>query len=420
MPKRFAGATALLACLVTMTLTATLTATMTVTLTVASTGPARAESVAERLKATESALEESSAEVRAAGMALARTATALPAAQRDVNIARGELAGAAALLAARQREVSAGERQLRNANRRVDAASARLEITRQRLGRLARRTYQLGPFQQVRTLTGSTPGEYLERTALLQQAFRGGEDALNHLTTDRLALAEERAGLRAAQTRLDAARNGALQGETRARLLTQRAERSANRVAGLVSERARALNAARVGRAQDLRDYQKAQAESRELARRLREAARKAARNATRSAAQAGQMLWPADGPMTSRYGYRTHPIYGDTRFHAGIDIGAGYGAPILASGGGTVVFAGSSNGYGTLVLISHGTKNGKDLATAYAHMSELAVTEGQQVTRGQSVGRVGSSGNSTGPHLHFEVRLDGDPVDPLDYVSPP
>ncbi|MEO6203858.1 MAG: M23 family metallopeptidase, partial [Mycobacteriales bacterium] len=103
-----------------------------------------------------------------------------------------------------------------------------------------------------------------------------------------------------------------------------------------------------------------------------------------------------------------------------GIDIGAGHGSAVSAAQSGTVVYAGRANGYGTLVLISHGTRGGKDLATGYAHMSSLLVSEGDTVTRGQTVGRVGNEGNSTGPHLHFEVRLNGDPVDPLDYVSAP
>jgi murein DD-endopeptidase MepM/ murein hydrolase activator NlpD len=106
-------------------------------------------------------------------------------------------------------------------------------------------------------------------------------------------------------------------------------------------------------------------------------------------------------------------------RFHAGIDIGAPYGTTVWASDEGTVVYAGEASGYGTLVLISHGTVNGQDLTTGYAHMSALLVSEGQHVTRGQQIGRVGNEGNSTGPHLHFEVRLDGNPVQPLDYVSP-
>jgi murein DD-endopeptidase MepM/ murein hydrolase activator NlpD len=107
-------------------------------------------------------------------------------------------------------------------------------------------------------------------------------------------------------------------------------------------------------------------------------------------------------------------------RFHAGIDIGGGFGARVSAAEGGTVIFAGQAGGYGTLVVVTHGTVNGRNLSTAYAHMSRLSVSQGQSVSRGQQVGAIGSEGASTGPHLHFEVRRDGEPVDPLDYVSPP
>ncbi|MCU1692731.1 MAG: Peptidase, partial [Frankiales bacterium] len=130
--------------------------------------------------------------------------------------------------------------------------------------------------------------------------------------------------------------------------------------------------------------------------------------------------VWPADGPLTSHFGWRRHPIFGDMRFHAGIDIGAAYGSPTHAADDGVVTYAGPASGYGTLVLISHGTRGGRDVTTGYAHQSALLVGVGDHVARGQQVGRVGNEGNSTGPHLHFEVRLDGDPVDPLDYVSPP
>ena len=132
-------------------------------------------------------------------------------------------------------------------------------------------------------------------------------------------------------------------------------------------------------------------------------------------------MSWPCYGcPLTSRFGWRTHPIFGDQRLHAGIDMGAGIGTTVHAADGGTVTYAGVASGYGTLVVISHGVVGGRDLSTAYAHMSRLTVSEGQGVSRGQKVGEVGNEGNSTGPHLHFEVRRNGDPVDPLDYVDPP
>ncbi|MCW2667224.1 MAG: Murein DD-endopeptidase MepM and murein hydrolase activator NlpD, containing LysM domain, partial [Frankiales bacterium] len=127
-----------------------------------------------------------------------------------------------------------------------------------------------------------------------------------------------------------------------------------------------------------------------------------------------------ANGPLTSRYGSRRHPIFGDVRFHAGIDIGVGHGAPVLSADDGTVTYAGPASGYGTLVLVSHGVVGGRDVTSAYAHQSALLVSAGQHVARGQQVGRVGSEGNSTGPHLHFEIRLDGEPTDPLGWVSPP
>jgi murein DD-endopeptidase MepM/ murein hydrolase activator NlpD len=99
---------------------------------------------------------------------------------------------------------------------------------------------------------------------------------------------------------------------------------------------------------------------------------------------------------------------------HEGIDIGAPEGTPIYAAAAGTVIYAGWESGYGNLTVIDHG--NG--LATAYGHQSRLAVSSGQTVSRGQLIGNVGSTGHSTGPHLHFEVRVNGVPTNPLDYLS--
>jgi murein DD-endopeptidase MepM/ murein hydrolase activator NlpD len=127
-----------------------------------------------------------------------------------------------------------------------------------------------------------------------------------------------------------------------------------------------------------------------------------------------GQLLWPAAGPMTSAYGYRTHPIFGDTRLHAGIDIGAAYGAPVIASDSGSVVFAGVMSGYGNAIVIDHGG----GLATTYNHLSAFTVSSGQSVRRGAQIGAVGCTGYCTGPHLHFEVRVDGAPVDPMPYLQ--
>jgi murein DD-endopeptidase MepM/ murein hydrolase activator NlpD len=118
-------------------------------------------------------------------------------------------------------------------------------------------------------------------------------------------------------------------------------------------------------------------------------------------------LVWPVSGPVTSPFGYR----WG--RLHEGIDIGVSAGTPIHAAASGTVIYCGWMEGYGNLVVLDHG--NG--LATAYAHQSSIAVTCGQSVTQGSVIGYVGSTGHSTGPHLHFEVRVNGAAVDPLGYL---
>lgn len=127
-----------------------------------------------------------------------------------------------------------------------------------------------------------------------------------------------------------------------------------------------------------------------------------------------GQFVWPANGPVTSGYGYRTHPIFGDQRMHTGIDIGAGYGAPVFAADTGTVTYAGTMSGYGNVIIIDHGG----GLATTYNHLLSQSVSQGSTVQRGTTIGAVGCSGYCTGPHLHFEVRANGSPTDPMPYLQ--
>ena len=145
------------------------------------------------------------------------------------------------------------------------------------------------------------------------------------------------------------------------------------------------------------------QAASADLAAKIRAAQA----NSTVQHVSGAGFIWPVNAPITSPFGWR----WG--RLHEGVDLGAAYGSPIAAAAAGVVIYAGWESGYGNLVVIDHGG----GLATAYGHQWRIAVSFGQSVSQGETIGYVGSTGHSTGPHLHFEVRVNGQAVDPLGYL---
>ena len=139
-------------------------------------------------------------------------------------------------------------------------------------------------------------------------------------------------------------------------------------------------------------------------------------RNATTAdwiKANSAPNLWPVEGQVTGSFGERIDPFNGEGAFHSGVDIGSSYGAPIIAPADGKVVFSDLMGGYGKAIMIDHG--NG--ISTRYGHLSGYAVTAGQAVHRGDVIGYVGESGRSTGPHLHYEVRINDTPVNPYKYL---
>jgi murein DD-endopeptidase MepM/ murein hydrolase activator NlpD len=126
-----------------------------------------------------------------------------------------------------------------------------------------------------------------------------------------------------------------------------------------------------------------------------------------------GGLRLPVAGVVTSDFGPRTHPVTGEQRLHAGLDIAAPQGRPVRAAAGGTVAFAGTLSGYGGTVIVDHGGGT----STLYAHQSVIGAAAGEAVTAGEQIGRVGATGVATGPHLHFEVRVDGAPQNPAGWL---
>ncbi len=237
--------------------------------------------------------------------------------------------------------------------------------------------------------------EFLERRYLLSKVYEADSDVMAGVQAKADVIVQQQQGVEAQKNSIALLRQ---------QLLARRDQFEAqagqqNQLIARLKENRSALEAAQ---AQLVRD-------SESLANLIRQ--RVAA--ATGGVLGTGQMSFPTAGSITSRFGSRFHPVLGYNRFHAGVDFGASYGTGIVAADSGTVIFSGWYGGYGNSVIVDHGG----GLTTLYAHASRLNVSEGQAVSKGQSIAAVGSTGLSTGPHLHFEVRRNGSPVDPLRFL---
>ena len=328
-------------------------------------------------------------------------------------------------LEAAQRDYQAVANQLKATEEKIAATQAELEKTRARLKvregvftKRVRDIYMHGQLSYLDVVLGAKDfSDFSNRLELLRRII----DADITLISD---IRKERAAIETAKQELETQR--ARQAQLRDQAAAKRDEIESRR-----KEQQAILYQAQNDKAVAEQAYNEYQQSSQAIAEMLRQRAADRAAQAAAAAAQAssggggggsdyyqpvsgsGAMIWPVNGVVTSPYGYRTHPIFGTTIYHSGIDIGVDYGTPVHAADGGVVVEAGWISGYGYAVIIDHG--NG--LSTLYGHNQELAVSEGQSVSQGQVIAYAGSTGNSTGPHVHFEVRANGDPVDPSAYL---
>jgi len=410
------------------------------------------------------ALEGATATARQAVLDLATVKSQLPQAQATATAARARLDGAQALAASAAREVGTARAAVGQAAAAAAAARGRLAARRSEADRLARAAYESGPITEVQTyLAASNPGDLADRAELLRFAGRSTRRQLLDLAGGAADVAVQERLAADAVRALAGRQAAAAAATTEARRAAAAGDAAVATVAALVATRAGALSTAQAQEAQDhnrlatlqgesdrvgvlLATAQAQQARQAAVARAAASASAAAAAVASASAASAASaaaaaaaarrpgpvvpvpppvpigppapvaagtgLLWPTAGPQTSGFGYRVDPVTGERSLHAGIDIGAPIGQSIVAAEAGTVVFAGEETGYGNYTCIDHGG----GFATCYAHQSAILVTVGQPVARGEVIGRVGSTGYSTGPHLHFETRVNGTPVDPDGY----
>ena len=375
----------------------------------------RQRDLSDRIRKLQDAIGEASQEEMRVVRDLAETQERLDAA--DVEVARldSELGAANARLGAAETEVQRLDARYIELTRSLQEARRAADVARDRIGELAAALYRGegggGSAAALTTLalrTG-TPHEVFAAGQYLSDAADHRREQLGELEQLRARITDAREELEGQREQARAARDSvAAERAQIARLHDQQSQARAQVEAERGRERG-LLEQIRGRKDQYESEIAKLQAESSRIADLLR------GRQSGQTLVPSGHGIlgMPVNAPVTSGFGMRRHPILGTTRMHTGIDFGVGYGTPIVASDGGVVVWAGPRGGYGNAVIIDHGNA----LATLYAHQSRLAVSQGATVDRGQAIGYVGSTGMSTGPHLHFEVRVRGTPVDPLQYL---
>lgn len=287
---------------------------------------------------------------------------------------------------------------IRMARKELQKAEADLDARTEILYQRLRDIYIEGHVSYLEVLLQSASvGEFLTRFDMLQRLAAQDIKLMKELAVQRDRIVERKKDLENKRERVA--------------FLQERAEVKKSYLAARTKERKRVLDNLQSQREAYERALDELEATSRYLTQIIQQlqAKRSSSRQGT------GRFIWPAPGygMITSAYGMRFHPILRQYRMHTGIDIGAPMGTSVIASDGGTVIYTGWMGGYGEVVVIDHGG----NYSTLYAHLSSILVRSGDQVRQGQTVGRVGSTGWSTGPHLHFEVRVNGEPQDPTNYL---
>lgn len=329
----------------------------------------------------------------------------LHAIQRDLDTATAELKQVQADRIQLDKDITKTEAELKE-------AQARLQSREKVFYKRVRDIYINGRLSYLDVVVGSKDfSDFANRMEMLKRILQSDMDLINTIKTEREEIASKKAKLE----------------EDRAKVLELEkvAQEKQNLIHQKKAERQAVLERAMNDRDTAERAYNELMASSASITAMLQQRAAERAAAAAAAASQggggggatwvqgSGQLAAPVVAPITSDFGWRIHPIYGTRRLHAGTDFGVDEGTPVHAADGGVVVEAGWVSGYGYTVIIDHG--NG--MSTLYAHNSEVAVSPGQTVSKGQVVSYSGNTGGSTGPHLHFEVRINGEPTDPMGYL---
>ncbi|MGI6345001.1 MAG: murein hydrolase activator EnvC family protein [Bacillota bacterium] len=332
--------------------------------------------------------------------------------EKKINANRSQYNSVTSELRSLDKAIEESEQQLAYLEQRLQTTEAEIRLTEEDLAeaeaRLAQRQealklrvralYERGPMSYLEVLIGASSfRDLINRINLLGQVVEHDAVVVDSIKQDKADIELRKEALEAQKAKLSDLH----------RQTDQQRSSVASRMANRVELQKKLLT--------DRQAYEAAMAELEATERELERLIREAQGNNPGGATGTGTYVWPAPGytKINSYFGWRNDPITGQRKHHAGIDIGSPLGAKIVAVDDGTVLFSGWMGSYGQVVIIDHG----KGISTVYAHLNRLSVSTNQTVLKGQKIGEAGSTGYSTGPHLHFEFRKNGAKVNPLDYV---
>jgi murein DD-endopeptidase MepM/ murein hydrolase activator NlpD len=370
---------------------------------------------------------------------LDESSQAMVNAAADLQLAEAALPGAKRtaaqthqlLLAAQRREAAAaklrGQAQVELivTTRDMEDLAAQVATQHDRIGRLARAVYQSGGSMSDLSmlLEAQSPTDFAERMVAFQTVLSSQQSALNDLQNVQTTYVNRTDALAQVRDRVAAADEKAQRELGVIADLAARAQAAETEVRRLLTARDAAIAATNAAQAVDAQQGQVQQGSQTSLQAQLAAQAKAllgaaGAKPGSSFAPVPGTLAWPAHGPITSPFGMRVHPITGVRKLHTGTDLGIPCGTPVHAAREGTVLSAGWDTAYGFRTVVSHGVVNGALLTTTYNHQSHIGVSVGQHVDVGQVIGISGTTGYSTGCHLHFELLVNADFVDPMPWMT--